>query len=144
MKTGYLKEILKTTAKVALIAGATYFLAAPFALGVTATLLNTIYAGQIAEAAVLCLGGYAAVKTAVKDISTMKERVEKQKREEHVDEQLEELKKDVKKVTPKKTVYMNTNGKETKIHRNPDQKKTMIRKINPFYWKHTKEHNRAA
>ena len=144
----YLKEILKTTAKVTLIAGGTYFFAAPFALGLTATLLNAMTAGEIAAGVVTCLGGYAAIKTAVKDVLTMRERVEKKQREEHVDKELGELKEGLKKITPKKTEK--TNGKQiqhetTQEQEPPQKKKRKWRKINPLFWRRTKkEYDRAA
>lgn len=141
----YFKEILKTTAKVTLIAGATYFFAAPFALGFTATLFNAMTAGQIAGAIVTCLGGYAALKTGINDIVTMKERVDKKQREKHVDKELNDLKKGIKKITPKKNVPVVENRNQHKADQKTAPKKKMhLRKFNPFFWKKTKEYQRAA
>lgn len=145
-KHPYLKEILKTTAKVALIAAGTYFVAAPFVWGLTATVLNAAAVADAAEAVVLCLGGYEAVKTAIKDIFTMRERVKKKQREEYVDEQLNELNKKVEKgnlqeKTPlkQKEVHPKTTQKER-----PTPKKIKWKKIKPLFWKRSKEYDRAA
>ena len=121
----YLKEILKTTAKVILIAGVTYFFAAPFALGFTATLFNAMTAGQVAGAVVTCLGGYAAIKTAVKDALTMHERIEKKQREKHVDEELTGLKKEIKKLKPQKNPQVK--GKEDR-HKTPQTRTEKTKK----------------
>lgn len=149
-KHPYLKEILKTTTKVALIAGATYFFAAPFVWGLTATVLNAMTAAEVAEIATLCAGGYVAVKTAIKDIFTMRERVQKQQREEHVDERLDKLEKEQKKGRPQKVT---AHSKEKKIQPKTTQKEVQPQKkskwkINPFFLSRIKqrlrEHDRAA
>ena len=131
----YLNEALKTTAKVAVIGAVTY-LAAPFALGFVATMLNAMVAGEVAAAAVMGIGTYAAIKTATKDILTMSERVEKKEREEHVDEQLNEFKKEMKKIQPKKATHTQERKKV--------QPRKIKRKANPFLRKKTKEYERAA
>ena len=131
----YLNEALKTTAKVAVIGAVTY-LAAPFALGFVATMLNAMVAGEVAAAAVMGVGAYTAFKVASKDILTMSERVEKKEREEHVDEQLTELKKEVKKIQPKKAARTQEKKKV--------QPKKIKRKVNPFLRKKAKEYERAA
>ena len=130
-----------------LIAGGTYFLAAPFALGMVATVANAITAGEIAAAVVTCLGGYAAIRTAVKDIFTMRERIEKKQREKHVDEELAELKKGLKQVTRQRTGR--TKGKQarretTQEQVTPQKKKIKGKRISPLFWKRAKEYNRAA
>jgi len=145
-KHPYLKEILKTTAKVALIAAGTYFFAAPFAWGLTATVLNATTAAEVAELAVTCFGAYAAAKTAIKDIFTMRERVKKQQREEYVDEQLAELKKGLKKNHPQKADHTKGRQIQPKVFQEQVQPKKDLKwkKFNPFLWKKNKEYDRAA
>ena len=141
-KHPYLKEILKTTAKVALIAAGTYFVAAPFIADATAVFLNMFTAGTVAEIAVNCVGAYVAVKTLAKDIFTMRERVQKQQREEHVDKQLEELKNGLKKKRPPKA----TNSQKKQIQPKTTQKQAQTKKKmwNPLLWRKAKEYDRAA
>ena len=143
-KHPYLKEILKTTAKVALIAGATV-VATPYVFGFAAGLFNMMVAGYVAGYATAGIGAYAAIKTAVKDALTMRERVKKQQREEHVDEQLAELKEEVKKIRPQK-VAAHTKGKkiQPKVAKEQPKKKFKGIKFNPLFWKKAKEYDRAA
>ena len=140
----YLKEILKTTVKVAAIGAVTY-LAAPFALGFVATMLNAMVAGEVAAAAVMGVGAYTAFKVASKDILTMSERIEKKEREEHVDEQLTDLKKELKKVQPKKATHTEEKEVEPKtVQKRIQPKKKGKWKINPFLRKRAREYERAA
>ena len=150
-KHPYLKEILKTTAKVALIVGGTYFFVAPFIAGATAVFLNMLTAGTVAEIAVDCAGAYIAVKTLAKDVSTMRERVKKQQREERVDEELEELKKlraaQTKTTRPKqKEIGAKIKGQQElskeKEPLTPHPKKRL--KINPLFFLKKKRYDRAA
>lgn len=145
-KHPYLKEILKTVGKVALIAGATYFCAAPFVWGLTATVLNAMTAAEVAEIATLCVGGYIAAKTAIKDIFTMRERVQKQQREEYVDEQLAELRKGQKKNHPQKVTHSRGKQIQPRIGQKQVQhnKGVKWKKLNPLFWKKAKEYDRAA
>ena len=76
-KHPYLKEILKTIAKVALIGGIT-LVAMPYTFGFAAGLFNLMAAGYIAGAATGLAGAYTAVKLAIKDAMTIRERIKKQ------------------------------------------------------------------
>ena len=143
MKTGYFKEILKTTAKVALIAGVTA-VAAPYAFGFAVGFFNLMAAGYVAGAAVTAIGAVSAVKTLVKDVTTMRERVKKQQREEYVDEKLEELNKNIKRMQPNRLqpsmTRLYTNQKDTKTAVQGKKKKIP----NLIFWKKGKQLDRAA
>jgi len=95
-KHPYLKEALKTTAKVALITGVT-LVATPYVFGFATGLFNLMAAGYIAGGVTLGAGTLMAAKTLVTDIITMRKRVQKQQQEEwtrvHVERLREELKK---------------------------------------------------
>ena len=91
-KHPYLKEILKTTGKVALIAGLTA-VATPYLFGFATGLFNMITAGYIAGALTLGAGTLIAAKTLIKDTVTMRERVEKKRQEERLERLHNELAK---------------------------------------------------
>ena len=142
-KHPYLKEILKTTAKVALIAGATV-VATPYVFGFAAGLFNLMAAGYVAGYTVAGLGTYAGIKTLVKDIFTMKKRVEKKQREEYVDEQLAELKKGQKKDHPQKVARIKEKQSQREEVQRQINAKIKEKKFNPLFWKKTKEYDRVA
>ena len=96
-KHPYLKEILKTTAKVALIAGVT-LVAAPAAFGFAAGFFNMMLAGQIAGGVTLGVGALITAKTLIKDIVTMHGRVKKQQQEEQMQERLSRLQEELEKL----------------------------------------------
>ena len=91
-KHPYLKEILKTTTKVALIVGATA-VATPYAFGFLAGFTNLLPAGYAAGVLTAGIGAYTAIKTALTDAFTMRARVKQKQREEYINAQLEELRK---------------------------------------------------
>ncbi|MGN0919895.1 MAG: hypothetical protein ACI4OR_03985 [Alphaproteobacteria bacterium] len=142
-KHPYLKEILKTTAKVALIAGATAVLT-PYAFGLAAGFFNMMVAGYAAGYAVAGIGTYQALKTAVKDTLQIRERVKKQQREEYVDEQLNEIKKELKKIQPQKMTLSKEKEIQPEVSPEKPKNKTKGIKGNPFLWKKAKDYDRAA
>lgn len=97
-KHPYLKEILKTTAKVGLLAGATV-LATPYVFGFAAGLLNLLAAGYVAGGMVAGIGTWATLKTLVKDMITLRPRVQQKLREERIDTRLERLEQLEQKMT---------------------------------------------
>lgn len=91
-KHPYLKEILKTTAKVALMAAGT-LVAIPCAFGFFGRLFNIMAVGSIAGWITLGVGTLLTARTLIKDIVTMRKRVEKQRQEERLERLREELQK---------------------------------------------------
>ena len=143
-KHPYLKQILKTTAKIALIGGITV-VAMPYTFGFAAGLFNLMAAGYVAGTATGLAGAYTALKVASKDIVTMHERVKKLQREEHIDEQLEKLDKEIKKIQPK---IVPQQGQQIQPQVNtiqePAKKTTKWKKINPLFWKKARTYDKAA
>ena len=144
----YLKEILKTTAKVVLIGGAT-LIATPVVFGYVATFFNLMLPGCIAGGAVLCAGTYIAAKTFIKDVFAIRERVKKQQREEYVDGQLAEIKKELKKnkktkaKAQKQAKTMTRTTQKTSGHKIA-KKKTGIGKLPAEVYKRQKQNYRGA
>ncbi len=89
-KHPYLKEILKTTAKVALLAGATVALGA-FAFEFGAVYFNTLLAGYLAGGVVATVGTYSTIKTLIKNLTALPKRVAKQKEEEQLNQRFEKI-----------------------------------------------------
>ena len=144
-KHPYLKDILKTVGKVALIAGVTA-IATPYLFGFAAGLFNAMFMGYVAGYATAGFGAYTAVKTACKDILTMRERVKKQQQEEHVNQKLEELTTKLNKFESK-----TTRPKEKQIQPNvkvvqqqPDKKIKWKPKWKPLFWRRAKQYDKAA
>ena len=142
-KYPYLKEILKTTAKVALIAGATV-VATPYAFGFAAGLFNLMAAGYVAGYAVAGAGTYLGIKTLVKDIFTIRKHVKEQQREEYLDEQLAKLKKGQKKDHLQRADRTKEKQNQKEDIQKPINTKIKWKKFNPLFWKKAKEYDRAA
>ena len=100
-KHPYLKEILKTTAKVGLLAGAAV-LATPYVFGFAAGLLNLLAAGYVAGGMVAGIGTWVTLKTLVKDMITLRPRVQQKLREERIDTRLGRLEQKMTRLMPPK------------------------------------------
>ena len=103
-KYPYLKQILKTVAKTALLAGATLILT-PYTFGFAAGLTNTLAAGYVAGIATLGFGAFKTIKTFVNDVATMGERVKAQQREDYIDSRFEKIENDLSNLRSHEQAY---------------------------------------
>ena len=141
-KHPYLKDILKTTAKVALIAGVT-LVATPYTFGFAAGLINSIWAGYAAGAVTFGLGAWCTGKTLFKDIVTMRGRVKKQQQEEELQARLQAIEEKLEKLQVKEiNLPEKESQEEVKV---PQRKKPLRRgKFNPMHWRRFRQYDRAA
>lgn len=139
----YLKDILKTTGKVALLAGVTA-VATPYAFGFAAGFFNSMFAGYIVGGSVLGIGAWKTVKTLAKDVISIRSRVKKKQEEEELKEHLKEVREAVKEIKAKKAHQKDTEKQPEVIEEQEVAPKTKKRKINPFLWKRGERYDRAA
>ncbi len=135
-KYPYLKEILKTVGKAALWTGVT-LAAGAFTFEFAAVYVNLLAAGYIAGGAVTAIGAFATLRSFIKNVATMRQRVEAQKEKEAVQEQFQQMDRKIQ-----------------KLERNPTQKtqeqrgkKIAHRRLNPAILnklRHQKTYSDAA